>query len=339
MDYTWYVTVLAIDLGKTGCRVLRREEAARQWLGQGSGALGMSHPDGPASAMAAIEGALAAGAVPDTGVDTVCLGAAGVAAAPRAAAEVARMLADRFAARALVTSDSVSSHAGALGGANGVVLAVGTGSVAITFDGQGALVQVDGWGQTLGDEGSGWWIGREGLMAACRALDGRGPQTALRAVAEEDFGDLRTLPSRLGDATAAIPVLASFAPQVLVGARGGDGVATEILARATEALGATVRAAARATAPAGDATPGGVRGPGGGRDAGSAPGAVVRCCMIGGLSAWPERFRAALSQRAQEGTSFTLEWVAPQGTSLEGAALIAARTDLPHRGVCTTAAP
>src|SRR5699024_10053102 len=108
------------DLGKTGCRVLRRDAAGGQWHGQGSGALGMSHPQGPGSALAAIEAALSAGNVPDDGIDVVCLGAAGVAAAPQAAQVMAGLLADRFGARALVTSDSVTSHAGALAGHGGV---------------------------------------------------------------------------------------------------------------------------------------------------------------------------------------------------------------------------
>lgn len=306
--------VLAIDLGKSGCRVLRVAEA-RRWHGESSGALGMSHPDGPASALDAIEHALEAGNVPDHGVDVVCLGAAGVASAPQSAARIATMLADRFTASALVTSDAVTSHAGALGGGPGVVLAAGTGAVAITFDDEDALVQVDGWGQMLGDEGSGWWIGREGLMAACRDLDGRGPRTRLRAEAERTFADLRELPRRLGDATAAIPVLASFAPVVLAGAERGDEVAEDILQRAIEALAATVAAAAR-------------RAP-------SAP--VIRCCLIGGLAAWPVRFHAALRERAERQVPFGLHWREPAGTSLDGAAMIAMDPGLVHRNSCVSA--
>lgn len=311
------MNVLAIDLGKTGCRVLR-SDGGEQWRGQGSGAVGMSHPDGPSSAMAAIDRALGAGQVPDHGLDAVCLGAAGVAAAPAAAEQMARMLAERFTAQAFVTSDSVTSHAGALAGEAGVVLAVGTGAVAITFDATGALVQVDGWGQMLGDEGSGWWIGREGLLAACRAVDGRGPRTTLRYRAEQAFGDLRALPLRVGDATAAIPMLASFAPQVLAAAGDGDEPAADILSRAQLALGATVAAAANRA---------------------GGPGGPVRCCFIGGLAQWPAHFREGMRRHAAARATTDLDWAAPAGAALDGAVLIASRPDLPHRRVSASAAP
>ncbi|MDT3318074.1 hypothetical protein Q9S71_14695 [Microbacterium sp. KSW4-11] len=35
--------------------------------------------------------------------------------------------------------------------------------------------RVDGWGWTMGDAGSGFWIGREALTAVMRAHDHRGP--------------------------------------------------------------------------------------------------------------------------------------------------------------------
>jgi len=323
------VNILAIDLGKTGCRV-QRSDGSRHWRGESSGAVGMAHPEGPASAMAAIERALSAGAVPDQGLDAVCLGAAGVASAPAAAQQVAQLLADRFAATALVASDSVTSHAGALAGDAGVVLAVGTGSVAITFDATGALVQVDGWGQTLGDEGSGWWIGREGLMAACRALDGRGPHTTLRRRAEQAFGDLRALPRKVGDAAAAVPTLASFAPQVLAAAaEDGDEPAAQVLSRAQDALGASVAAAAdRAGSPVDSSSPGG-----------QSTEKAVRCCVIGGLAKWPEHFRAGVRQHAAERAVVDLQWAEPAGTSLDGAALIASRPGLPHHRVSARAVP
>src|SRR5699024_8757371 len=87
------VQVLAIDLGKTGCRVLRRDSDGQQFHGEAGGALGMAHPDGLRSAMQAIDQALQAGAVPAGGLDAVCLGAAGVAAAPEAASAMAALLA------------------------------------------------------------------------------------------------------------------------------------------------------------------------------------------------------------------------------------------------------
>ncbi|MBE3557985.1 MAG: ATPase [Ktedonobacteraceae bacterium] len=67
----------------------------------------------------------------------------------------------------------------ALSQATGVVLVAGTGSIALGRDGLGRRVRCGGWGHVLGDEGSGYDLGRQALQAAVRAADGRGPQTML----------------------------------------------------------------------------------------------------------------------------------------------------------------
>jgi glucosamine kinase len=61
-----------------------------------------------------------------------------------------------------------------LGDADGIVAAIGTGSV---FGAQigGAIRQIGGWGLSLGDEGSGAWIGRAALSRALRAHEGFDP--------------------------------------------------------------------------------------------------------------------------------------------------------------------
>src|SRR5262249_61200260 len=114
------------------------------------------------------------------GVDGGVAGAPGACAAPHAARELGEALLRSIpAARVAVTGDAVLAHAGALGGEPGVVLIAGTGVVALAIDADGALRTVDGWGPWLGDEGGGAWMGASGLRAALRALDGRGPSTAL----------------------------------------------------------------------------------------------------------------------------------------------------------------
>lgn len=86
--------------------------------------------------------------------------------------------------------DSVTSYLGALGNNPGVVVAAGTGVVTLAV-GEHDVARVDGWGNILGDAGSGYWIGRAALEAVMRAHDGRGPATALTPLALEAFdGDL-----------------------------------------------------------------------------------------------------------------------------------------------------
>lgn len=81
-----------------------------------------------------------------------------------------------------VTSDAEIALEGAFGGSDGIITIVGTGSIALAKNGKKPLERCGGWGIELDDEGSGAWIGREGLTAVVRALDGRGKFTALTEI-------------------------------------------------------------------------------------------------------------------------------------------------------------
>lgn len=61
----------------------------------------------------------------------------------------------------------------------GIVLIAGTGSIALGQDGAGRTARAGGWGYLIGDEGSGYDLGRRAIRAAAKAADGRGLQTAL----------------------------------------------------------------------------------------------------------------------------------------------------------------
>ncbi|MER6083834.1 BadF/BadG/BcrA/BcrD ATPase family protein [Streptomyces sp. NPDC001833] len=63
--------------------------------------------------------------------------------------------------------------------ADGLALVAGTGAVAMRIAGRRATTTVDGDGWLLGDEGSGFWIGRSAVRAALRMADGRGRATLL----------------------------------------------------------------------------------------------------------------------------------------------------------------
>ncbi len=221
--------ILSIDLGKTSCRA-----AAGGWRAEGSGAPGLAMPAGARAAEAAIL-AVAGELGP---VEEVIVGAAGALAAPQAARALGEaLLASLRAERVAVTSDAVIAHAGALDGKPGVVLIAGTGVVALAIGADGSLRTADGWGPWLGDEGGGAWIGAAGLRAALRALDGRGPPTALVDAARARFGPPKTWPTQLNGAAA----LASFAPDVL--AAENDAAALAIVSAAADSLAATARAA------------------------------------------------------------------------------------------------
>lgn len=68
---------------------------------------------------------------------------------------------------------------GAFPNETGIVLIAGTGSIALGRDRHGETARAGGWGYLIGDEGSGYDLGRQGIQAASRAVDGRGLQTSL----------------------------------------------------------------------------------------------------------------------------------------------------------------
>jgi glucosamine kinase len=68
---------------------------------------------------------------------------------------------------------------GAFPDESGIVLIAGTGSIALGRDRNGTSARAGGWGYLIGDEGSGYDLGRRGIRAAAKAADGRGLQTSL----------------------------------------------------------------------------------------------------------------------------------------------------------------
>ena len=109
----------------------------------------------------------------------VCLGMAGVDRQDDAQIirDVMRRLG--FRANALIVNDALIALVAGAGASPGVVLISGTGSIAYGVSPHGVAARAGGWGPTLGDEGSGYWIGRRALAAVMRDSDGRGPQTDL----------------------------------------------------------------------------------------------------------------------------------------------------------------
>lgn len=55
----------------------------------------------------------------------------------------------------------------------------GTGSIALATDGKGKIARVGGWGHRVGDEGSGYWIGRQILKHIFRLEDGRSEKSTI----------------------------------------------------------------------------------------------------------------------------------------------------------------
>ena len=141
------------------------------------------------------------------------------------------------AARVTLVPDGVAAYVAALWDRPGVVVTVGTGTVALVVDQSGRVRKLDGWGPQLGDVGSGYRVGLDGLISACRFEDGRrGGSQMLRDAALGEFGRVQEFGSTLRP-LAQLRNIAHFAELVVASARKGDLCAGQILDRAARELG------------------------------------------------------------------------------------------------------
>ncbi|MFI6373529.1 N-acetylglucosamine kinase [Streptomyces sp. NPDC050546] len=89
----------------------------------------------------------------------------------------------------VIGSDIEAAFASAPGApADGLALVAGTGAVAMRITGRRGTATVDGDGWLLGDDGSGFWIGRAAVRAALRMADGRGAPTVLAETVGRELG-------------------------------------------------------------------------------------------------------------------------------------------------------
>ncbi|HEY2193559.1 MAG TPA: N-acetylmuramic acid 6-phosphate etherase [Actinomycetospora sp.] len=288
------MTSVAVDLGRSGGRVLWREPGAPDRRRTTSTGGGLGDAGGTATVAAAVRAAVDE---QPGGPWRLVVGVPGALTHPRAAEELADLLSAGWVGpdpdAVVVTSDIVAWHAGAFataGSAGQVVLAVGTGAVALGVSPDGRVRRVDGHGLLLGDAGGGARLGQEGLRAALRALDGAGPPTALAGPAREMLAARPDSPAQL----------AGFAPAVLAAAEGGDTVARALVDDSVTALVATLDAAG-----------------------GSVPGS--ECAVVGGLAdALVPRLAAARPDLVVRG---------PDGDALAGLFRLLEDRTTPHEPV------
>ena len=112
------------------------------------------------------------------GGDVMVVGAAGAGRDPERTELQKALRAETLADTVVVTTDIEIALEGAFEGP-GIVVSAGTGSIAVGRDRQGKRRRIGGYGWQMGDEGSGYGIGRAALGAVSRAYDGRSPRTAL----------------------------------------------------------------------------------------------------------------------------------------------------------------
>src|SRR3989442_13822655 len=169
---------------------------------------------------------------------TICLGIAGVDRDDEWSTVRAVMRRIRHSSRTLVVNDALIALVAGAGEAPGIVLIDGTGSIVYGRNAGGQAARAGGWGHMIGDEGSGYWIGREAVAAVMRAADGRGPATRLSddILAHFSVNDVSRLPRIVYDPEVPRMRVAALGPIVEGAASEGDAVAMRILERAVDEL-------------------------------------------------------------------------------------------------------
>ncbi len=159
-----------------------------------------------------------------------------------------------FAGKITVDSDAIVALAGAFGTKPGIILIAGTGAICFGSNQDGKVVRSGGWGYLLGDEGSGYYFGREAIMAALKDFDGRGEKTDLKEKLKQHF--------ELDSIDKIIPLIyqnkidrvavANIAPLVFELAKGGDLISEEIVRKAGIEMGLLTKSVANQLAFSGE---------------------------------------------------------------------------------------
>ncbi len=210
------------------------------------------------------------------------------------------------AARYRCGNDMVCSWAGSLGCADGISVIAGTGSMAYG-EFAGGQARCGGWGELIGDEGSAYWIAREGMNLFSRMSDGRAPRGALHRLVRERLGlanDLFLCARIYGVHADRREAFARFALLVHEAAESGDAAAAAIFVRGAQELVNCVLAVRRSLGPPDEA--------------------ILPVSHSGGVfenaRSTVDAFRAALAAAPAR-----FEYRAPQFPPAIGAALYAAR--------------
>ncbi|GCE48775.1 N-acetylglucosamine kinase-like BadF-type ATPase [Thermosporothrix hazakensis] len=246
------IPILAVDGGATKCLVVCAEQDG-SWRGEGHAGPGNYQSVGAEEAeqnvTLAIHEALKGAGIQEPEVDIALFGMAGLDTTHD------RLIIEDLIKNALrrngvqaqeifLENDGFAALLGATAGHAGVLAIAGTGSIVFGLNTEGKSARAGGWGHRVGDEGGGYWIGKEAIRSVLRAFDGRGPTTHLSALVLETlhFRHPTDLIDWVYSDSYTIAKIAGLSRVVGEAARTGDEVAKTILRRAADELFMAVRA-------------------------------------------------------------------------------------------------
>jgi glucosamine kinase len=235
--------VAGVDGGATKTLVAVLElETSKVFLGHGGpanvDAVGIEPAAGAIET--ALNEALAAARIEGRELGVTVFGLAG-----SVPAELKKRLEQTFSlGAAYFVNDVVTAWASGTWLEPGVGVISGTGSHVFGVNAAGESWRTGGWGHVLDDEGSGYWLGVEGMKAALHYRDASGPPTALldAAVRFYELGAIEELQVLVYNKPLTKAEIAAFAREVATAAEAGDAPARSLIERGANELAAQVRA-------------------------------------------------------------------------------------------------
>lgn len=223
---------LGIDGGgtKTGCVVGDRAQILGSGVSSGANVVRLGMERAREGVQTAIRRACEDAKVAPAEIAYTCIGAAGISV-PGVAESLHDFIAAVVPGSITVVGDHDIAFEAAFGGAPGVLIASGTGSIAYGRNETGTHVRAGGHGFAISDEGSGHWIGRAAIARAMRAID-RGESTRLPDLVMEAW-QVSSLDALVKRANATPPPdFARLFPLVVDAAKQSDPIAVEVLRQA-----------------------------------------------------------------------------------------------------------
>lgn len=151
---------------------------------------------------------------------------------------IERLLKEKFGAPVTVVSDIELAYRANFSEGEGILLYAGTGSVAYAIDKSAGIHKIGGWGYLLGDEGAGYWIGREAIRHTLLVLETQQEikadslaQLTLKNLDATDWNSIKEFVYSKERST-----IAALSRTVDIAANNGDVVANLILKTAAEHL-------------------------------------------------------------------------------------------------------
>ena len=218
--------MLVVDLGQSGSRIRYQGVTTQSSRGKLNGETVLDSFDAIFSEL------------PNISVNEValsCTGFNGVVTQPEKYGQLCKRYFN--SSQVAVIDDGLAGFVGALSGRSGVVLSIGGGVVSVGGY-NGKFAHRDGLGSTFGDEGGGFWLGKNAITKALGIRQGRGDDSEMLEYFAQECADYDSLSVK--DSADAATLAINTAKKVLAAADAGVSTATAIVDEGAYLLAQTV---------------------------------------------------------------------------------------------------